>query len=150
MYEYVLSTNEYKKPQVLAGRDAIGAKLIMLLNMVPGTDPLHPEKGIDIKSRYRFATSQDIDTLQEEIDLQIKTYFPKMISSQLFVTVDYDDSTHEILVKVIIDQTLYSFDVDESGAKFTTLNDNDDLPPDTELLPAEENVGENYNLDDII
>jgi hypothetical protein len=128
--EYLLRTNEYKKPHVLSGRDAIATKLVILLNMKPGTDPMHPEMGVDMPGRYRFCGQDDIDDLQEEINNQIETYFPIDISLSTNVKVVWDNSV--IRAHITVDNTVYPFSTSDDG----TMSLDDVLgntePPDDE------------------
>lgn len=135
--EYLLSTNEYNKPKVLSGRDALATKLIILLNMKPGTDPLHPEMGIDVCGRYRYCYEEDVSMLQEEIDNQIATYLPLEYSTGASITATWDDG--EIDISITIDGTAYNFETSDNGVVF----DLDDLRPE-----SDEDIPDNEDDDD--
>jgi hypothetical protein len=71
--EYIFGVNSFNKPAVAEGRDAIAARLMTLIMMEPGDDPLHPDMGVGIKT-YRYSLS--IDGLANRIENQILTYLP--------------------------------------------------------------------------
>lgn len=115
--EYLLDTNEYKKPRVLSGRDALATKLIILLNMKPGTDRLHPEMGVDVIGRYRFCYEEDVDELQEEIDAQIAAYILQEDVNDVDVTVVYIEG--ELEIAITVDETTYNFKTSDDGVVFS-------------------------------
>ena len=131
--EFLLTTNDYKEPKVLGGKDAIAAKLLLLFNMVPGTNRMHPEMGVDLPGRYRFCGEDDLEDLQSEIQKQIETYLPDY-SSMINVICQFS-AEGLIETAVQIDDTVYGFDTGENGTKLS-LNDlvnaggEDDLPED--------------------
>ena len=72
--EYLFSINNFKNPKYVEGKNSIAMRLMELLLMNPGQDPLHPEMGVGLKN-YRYG----IDTLEELRDCiqnQIDTYLP--------------------------------------------------------------------------
>ena len=72
--EYLFSVNNFKNPKYVEGKNSIAMRLMELLLMNPGQDPLHPEMGVGLKN-YRYG----IDTLEElrdRIQDQIDTYLP--------------------------------------------------------------------------
>lgn len=71
--EYTFGVNSFNKPNVVEGKDAIASRLMTLIMMEPGDDPLHPDMGVGIKT-YRYSLS--IDGLAKRIEEQILTYLP--------------------------------------------------------------------------
>lgn len=71
--EYTFGVNSFNKPNVVDGKNAIAARLMTLIMMEPGDDPLHPDMGVGIKT-YRY--SLNIDQLAQRIQNQIITYLP--------------------------------------------------------------------------
>lgn len=72
--EYTFGVNEYNKPVELNGQHAIGTRLMELIMMEPGDDPLHPDMGVGIKS-FRY-TQNTLDKLKQRLEDQIATYLP--------------------------------------------------------------------------
>ena len=131
--EFLLTTNDYNEPKVLEGKDAIAAKLLLLLNMVPGTNPLHLEMGVDLSGRYRFCSEDDVDDLEEEIKKQIEIYLPDY-STIINVKCQFNQ---EGLIEtyIQIDDTVYGFNTDENETSLklddlTSTGGDDDLPED--------------------
>lgn len=110
--EFLLSTNEYNEPKVFSGKDAIAYKLLLLLNMSPGSNPLHPEMGVDLVHRYRYCSEDDLDDLKEEILTQVRVYLPTfetMIDCRLQFTEDRLIETF-----LYIDDTVFQFQTNEN------------------------------------
>ena len=85
--EYSCSVNNLKKPTVVMGNDAIGARLLELIMMEPGDDPLHPDMGVGIRSRYRFNNEENfLMNLQNDIKKQIDKYLPELSATDVIVT----------------------------------------------------------------
>ena len=91
--EFLLTTNDYNEPKVLEGKDAIAAKLLLLLNMVPGTNPLHLEMGVDLSGRYRFCSEDDVDDLYygvESLISKIQNYLKTHADGPTLKNEDFD------------------------------------------------------------
>lgn len=72
--EYLFSTDSFNKPTSVEDEPAIGVRLLELLMMDPGSNPLHPNMGVGIRNyRYGINTLSD---LENRITNQIKTYLP--------------------------------------------------------------------------
>ena len=52
--EYSMSVNDFNQPADAKGKKAIGVLLVRLLLMEKGTDPMRPDMGVGIVSRYRY------------------------------------------------------------------------------------------------
>lgn len=72
--EYSFGVNNFNKPVSVTGKTAIGARLMELMMMEPGDDPLHPDMGVGLKT-YRYTIST-LDSLKRRIEEQIATYLP--------------------------------------------------------------------------
>lgn len=72
--EYTFSVDSFNKPIVVTGNDAIGTKLMQLIMMEPGDDPLHPDMGVGIKT-YRYSVNT-LNDLKRRVEDQIATYLP--------------------------------------------------------------------------
>ena len=103
--EHLIATDEFNRPKVLKGKDALSVLLLRLLLMEPGDNFDHPEMGIDIIGRYRFSHAEDLKKLEHEIEMQIEQYLPYYRVSEIKCTkVDkYLD------VAINIDDTLFNF-----------------------------------------
>lgn len=101
MTEYLLSTNKFKKPEVLTGNDARGKLILELLLLVPGHNQLFPGMGCNL-IYYRHMTRSQIPELKSIIENQISTYLPECQAD----TVDLNVSKSNYLVIKIICQTI--------------------------------------------
>ena len=52
--EYVIGTNDFKQPEEYLGKKAVGLLVERLLLLEPGTDPMRPEMGVGLVSKYRY------------------------------------------------------------------------------------------------
>jgi hypothetical protein len=72
--EYLFSTDSFNRPVTVEKESAVGIRLLELLMMDPGSNPLHPAMGVGIRNyRYGINTLSD---LENRIKDQIKTYLP--------------------------------------------------------------------------
>lgn len=102
--EYTLSVNEFNQPSEAKGKRAIGVLLIRLLLMDKGTDPMRPDMGVGIVSRYRYMFDEDCNTLISDIREQLQTYLlpyssinnitAEVKDKELHLTIKIDDSTY--------------------------------------------------------
>lgn len=73
--EYMLSYDTFNQPAVVEGALAEAFLLARLILMEPGSNPLHPEMGVGIKSNFRYSVD-NLDNLKAEIIRQKSIYLP--------------------------------------------------------------------------
>lgn len=110
--EGVFATNKYNGPKILQGKEEVVILLIRLIILDPGNDPLHPEMGVGLFTRWKNCAVEDLPDLQLEIQKQIKVYMP--LYQQAGVTVKSENSIMKISIK--IDDTLYQFTTSDQPA----------------------------------
>ena len=112
--EYISSIDQYKKPVTLDGQSAIGYRLMELITMNPGDNPLHPEMGVGLRSfRYSLNT---MGRLEERIRDQINQYLHmyQITGIELFVSPD------KILsIELAIGTTTYVYDTADTNSPVT-------------------------------
>lgn len=103
--EHLLSTDRLNRPRTLKDRDAVATLLNRLILMEPGSNPLHPEMGVGLISRFRHADVDDLEDLEDEIKEQISIYMLE------YKGVDVNCSIYngDIRVGVTLDGTLFTF-----------------------------------------
>lgn len=104
--EYALSVNEFNQPAEARGKRAIGVFLIRLLLMDKGTDPMRPNMGVGIVSRYRYMFEEECPNLVADIKEQIKTYLLPYASINSIEAVIRDKELH---LSITIDDATYSY-----------------------------------------
>lgn len=121
--EYLLSFNEFKEPEVIYDKQAVGLLLLRLITMDPGTDPLHPDMGVGIR-RYRYAMDIE-ETLAKKIDDQIHTYLPYFEDAEITLTFT---PQHTLNVEISMDDIVYVYESDikkdESATTLDTISSN--------------------------
>ena len=115
--EYSFSVDRYNKPAEVSGLPAIGMRLLELITMEPGDDPLHPDMGVGIKS-YRYSL-KELDQLQKRVEDQIKTYLPMYQSVKVETTITPDKM---INLKINLGNNSFIYD-SGSSIKPITLTD---------------------------
>lgn len=88
--EYLLSYDTFNQPAVVEGTLAEAFLLARLILLEPGSDPLHPEMGVGIKSNFRY-TVDTLDELRDRINDQKSTYLPEFsndLAVELILTPD--------------------------------------------------------------
>lgn len=72
--EYLFSINNFKNPKKVEDKNSIAMRLMELMLMNPGQDPLHPDMGVGLKN-YRYGMNT-LEELRNRIENQIGTYLP--------------------------------------------------------------------------
>lgn len=109
MEERLLSKNNFEVPTVLKDDEAAVVCIIRLIMMDPGTDPLHPDMGVGLFTKYKYGFTDEIKSkLQNEINEQIQTYIPKLVGvsvdieariASLYITIRFNSN----IVTVVAD-----------------------------------------------
>ena len=103
--EYSFSVNSFKKPATVYGQNAIGVRLMELMTMEPGDDPLHPDMGVGIKS-FRYGVD-NLDELEQRISDQIDTYLPFYQDVEVGIVVTPDKVCN---IEIKIGDTVFVYD----------------------------------------
>ena len=112
--EYLLSTNSFKTPVVCTQKKAIGLLLVRLILLEPGSDPLHPDMGVGIRS-YRYSMNT-LDKLKARVEEQIKNYLPCFPAANVTIINTPD---HKCNIEITIDDTVYVYDSNEAPVPIT-------------------------------
>ena len=112
--EYLLTTNRFKEPSVVNGKEAIGLLLLRLIMLDPGTDPLHPDMGVGIRN---FRYGMDIkETLKKRITEQIDTYLPYFSDATVSLIWAPD---HTLNVEIYYDGIAYVYETGQTSNPIT-------------------------------
>jgi hypothetical protein len=115
--EYAFDINRYKKPVTLEDESAIGARLMTLIMMEPGDDPLHPDMGVGIRT-FRY-TQGTLSQLKERIESQIETYLPFYQGVQITIILTPDKVCN---IEIVLGGVTYIYD-SKSSTKPITIQD---------------------------
>lgn len=115
--EQLLTLNRFGTPKVLEDEEAIYTIIIRLILLEPGTIQSHPDMGVGIVSRYRYAFSESTVDLKNDIQQQIEKYLPVFAGAD--VEVKYED--HRFVIRVIINNVLYDFTFDTTTGTLDKL-----------------------------
>lgn len=75
--EPLLSIDKYYKPLVAKDENYATLLLVRLILLEPGTFQTHPDCGVGLVSKFRYATDVDMVELQKRIKDQIMLYLPQ-------------------------------------------------------------------------
>lgn len=104
--EYLLTVNKFNEPKELKGENAVAMILLRLILMEKGLIQSHPDMGVDIIRRYRYAYEDTIlQTLADDIKNQINTYVPELST----VEVEVDTADDELLLAIKTPTNNYVF-----------------------------------------
>ena len=108
--EYLLGTDDFKQPKVVYGKKAIGVLMCRLLLLEPGTDPMRPEMGVGLVSKYRYMFPDNLVELKRDIVTQLDRYlFPyKKIGVTMWVETD-----KTLRMDIVIDDNTYKYVIEE-------------------------------------
>ena len=103
--EYFIGIDEFNNPKVYTDQHDTFVILIRLILLEPGTYPNHPDMGVGLVSRYRFAMKEKLANLQTRIEEQISTYLPEF--SAVNVEVSYEKEHKYTQISITIDEITY-------------------------------------------
>lgn len=121
--DYLLGLDDLQRPRVIdmsiIQPNQWNSAILMisrLILMVPGTCADHPEMGIDIKGRYRFAFEDELTQLGQELDEQITRYLPDFNLVSVSAEFKTKDMVGYIVIDIQIDQVTYRilYNIDEN------------------------------------
>lgn len=106
--EYTFGVDRFKQPNAVTGDTAIGTRLMELIMMEPGDDPLHPDMGVGLRT-FRYGIN-NLDQLQSRVENQIATYLPFYQNVDVAI-IRTPDKVCNIEIKM--GETLYVYDSNE-------------------------------------
>lgn len=104
--EYHLSVNEFNQPKKSEKAEAIGVLLVRLILLEPGTNPVRPDMGLGIVSRFRYGMETDIPAVAAELKRQIDKYLPEFQNVSVKITTN---SSKELVFDINIDNDIYKY-----------------------------------------
>lgn len=122
--EFSFSVDDFESPKKYKDAKAIMILLTRLLLLEPGTIQSHPDAGVGLHSKYRFAVEGTAAAdLESDFRKQIEKYLPQFQGAK----VNCKESKGTLQIIVEIDDTLYGiyYDVNTSEitSGFTKLTD---------------------------
>ena len=105
--DYLLDVDAFDKPKIIGNEEAMASLITRLLLLEPGTNPLFPEMGVGIVSRYRFLYPGEDSELKKDIKDQIDQYLPDA-STQEINLVYNDDKT--VNIEITVNDLRYIYD----------------------------------------
>lgn len=115
--EYTFGVDKFNKPNVVEGKVAIGSKLMMLIMMEPGDDPLHPDMGVGLTT-FRYGVN-NLDDLKTRVQNQIETYLPHYQNVNVSLITTPDKVCN---IEIYIGDTKFVYD-SKNSTKPITLED---------------------------
>lgn len=103
--EYVIGTDDFKQPEEYVGKKAVGLLIERLLLLEPGTDPLRPEMGVGLVSKYRYMFPDKLNELKNNVADQLERFlFPYQTVNIKFIVDD-----HELTLDITVDDNTYKY-----------------------------------------
>ena len=128
--EYLLGLDDLQRPKMIdmsiISPGIYNSAIILIARLIllkKGTYPDHPDLGIDIRARYKFAFDSELLTLQEEIQSQIDKYLPELNYSQVRVRFEKYNNKFCVIISIQIDQVIYNLFYDISSQTLLGLED---------------------------
>ena len=112
--EYCMTVDNFNKPLIYKNQQAIALLLTRLLLLDPGSDPLHPDMGVGIRS-YRYAYGR-LDELKQRVQQQIRTYLQCFSSANVDIKITDDNMCN---IEITIDDAIYLYDSSEAPVPIT-------------------------------
>lgn len=123
IYEPVFSVDDFDNPKVFKDAKAVMLQLTRLILLNPGTIQSHPDMGVGLVQRYRYAFEGNEMYLKSDIVNQIAKFLPNYQGAD--VKVEYKD--HRCYLSITIDDTIFMIMYDETAeenaiqTRYTTL-----------------------------
>ena len=97
--EYLLRFDNFGNPKIYVDQQAIACLLTRLILLEPGTNPLFPEMGVGIVSKYRYLGADQESNLKKDIQTQINKYLPQANCTEV-VLIYNDDKSVDLEITV--------------------------------------------------
>lgn len=104
--EYLLDYDSFNKPKILTDQKAIACLLTRLILLEPGTNPLMPEMGVGIVSKYRYLGADQEKNLTRDITNQINTFLPEATCTNVELIYNNDKSVD---IEITVDGTIFVY-----------------------------------------
>lgn len=117
--EPCLSVDDFNRPKILEGREAISTLLVHLILLEPGTYASHPTMGVGLVSRYRYNDEESLEQLQQDIEEQITTFLPEFEAVDVNVYMDRHspskNTNNEIVIEIEVDGVIYKYETEKQA-----------------------------------
>ena len=117
--EPCLSVDDFNRPKILEGREAISTLLVHLILLEPGTYASHPTMGVGLVSRYRYNDEESLKQLQQDIEEQITTFLPEFEAVDVNVYMDRHcptkNTNNEIVIEIEVDGVIYKYETEKQA-----------------------------------
>lgn len=100
--EPLLSVDKYYKPLVATDTNYATLLLVRLILLEPGTFQTHPDCGVGLVSKFRYATNVDMAELQKRIKDQIMLYLPQYSLVNVKCVLGDSKTDEEKVIKIYI------------------------------------------------
>jgi len=100
--EPLLSVDKYYKPLVATDTNYATLLLVRLILLEPGTFQTHPDCGVGLVSKFRYATNVDMAELQKRIKDQIMLYLPQYSLVNVKCVLGDSKTGEEKVIKIYI------------------------------------------------
>lgn len=116
--EYVIGTNDFNQPEEYVGKRAVGLLVERLLLLEPGTDPMRPEMGVGLVSKYRYMFPDKLTELKNNVADQLERYlFPYQT-----VNIKFSIKDKELTIDITVDDYTYKYvTAEQENNKTVTL-----------------------------
>lgn len=117
--EYLLKFDNFGNAKIFTDQQAIACLLTRLILLEPGTNPLFPEMGVGIVSKYRYLGEDQEANLKKDIQTQINKYLPQANCTEVVIKYN-DDKSVDLEITVNGDIFVYQ---SKTMSPITSLKD---------------------------
>ena len=111
IHEQTFSVDDFNEPKQFKNARAVMALLTRMLLLDPGTIQTHPECGVGLVSRYRYATEGEEYNLKSDIIKNITNFLPQFQGAQVQVQM----VNHSFRINIVIENYVFGFLYDIDG-----------------------------------
>ena len=125
MEAHLLSINKFSRPLVYDKINAEYINIMYLLYTAKGKYQSHPDMGVSLREKYRYATDESVlHTLKEDIKNQLKIYLPQIKFTD--VNIVLQNNILGIIIDTVEGSYILAYDKDkdemDTGAKYILNN----------------------------
>lgn len=111
--EYNLDVDEYHRPKMVIDNEAIAQRIVRLILLEPGTNPLHPEMGVGLVSHFRYILTSQLPELKRRIMSQISQWYPEGSGADIDFAIGND---HILRIKISLEDSVFTYDTSDGTA----------------------------------
>lgn len=107
--EYTLSRDNFGKIKTYDKEMMVAIRLIELIVMEPGDNPLFPDMGVGLYSNYHYGNENCLEDLESHVSEQREKYLPEYTAAEI----SFEIENNQLVIGISINKSIFGYDVDK-------------------------------------